>query len=75
MVTFVEHNKGRNWRAINFNRGCWLLLMGFLPGYREDEFVANTINTFGRVLYWFDDGRHLFRLLVRARVVDFESIP
>ena len=49
--------------------------MGFLLDYREDEFVANTISTFGRVLYWANDGRHLSRLLVRARVVDFELIP
>lgn len=74
-ITFVEHNKGRNWRAINFNRECWLLLMGYPPDYREDEFAANTISTFGRVMYWVDDGRHLSRLLVRARVIDFESIP
>jgi hypothetical protein len=28
-ITFTEHNKGRNWRAINFNRECWLLLLGY----------------------------------------------
>ena len=75
MITFVEHNQGRNWRTIDFNKECWLLLMGFSPDFREDEFVANTISTFGRVLYWVDDGRHLSRLLVQVRVVDFESIP
>lgn len=74
-ITFVEHIKGRNWRAVNFNRECWLMLMGYPPDFREDEFVANTISTFGRVLFWVDDGRHLSRLLVRARVIDFETIP
>jgi hypothetical protein len=29
MITFVEHNKGRNWCAINFNRECWMLLLGY----------------------------------------------
>jgi hypothetical protein len=28
-LTFVEHRKARNWRAVNFNRECWLLLLGF----------------------------------------------
>jgi hypothetical protein len=74
-ISFVEHNKGRNWRAVNFNKECWLLLMGHPPDYREDEFMANTINTFGRVMYWVDNRRHLSRILVRARVIDFESIP
>jgi len=49
--------------------------MGFSPDFREDEFVANTISTFGRVLCWVDDATHLSRLLVQVRVVDFESIP
>jgi len=74
-ITFVEHNKGRNWRAINFNRECWMLLLGYPPDYREDEYVVNTIYSFGRVISWVDDGRHLSRILVRARVVDLESIP
>lgn len=74
-ISFVEHNKGRNWRAVNFNRECWLLLLGFPPDYREDEFVANAISPFGQVMYWVDDTTHLAKLLVRARVVDYESVP
>jgi hypothetical protein len=74
-LTFVEHRKARNWRAVNFNRECWLLLLGFPPDYREDEYVVNAINSFGRVVYWVDDETHLARLLVRARVVDYESVP
>jgi hypothetical protein len=74
-LTFVEHRKARNWRAVNFNRECWLLLLGFPPDYREDEYVVNAINSFGRVVYWVDDETHLAILLVRARVVDYEFVP
>jgi hypothetical protein len=74
-LTFVEHNKGRNWRAVNFSRECWLLLLGFPPDHREDKFIVNAINSFGRVVYWVDDETHLTRLLVRARVIDYESVP
>jgi hypothetical protein len=28
-ISFVEHNKDRNWQAVSFNRECWLLLLGF----------------------------------------------
>jgi hypothetical protein len=65
-VSFVEHNKGRNWRVVNFNRECWMLLLGYPPDFREDDFVVNTISSFGRVISWVDDARHLSRILVRA---------
>lgn len=51
-----------------------MLLLGYLPDYREDDFVVNTIISFGRVISWVDDGRHLSRILVRERVIDYESI-
>jgi hypothetical protein len=74
-ITFVDHNRGRNWRAINFNRECSLMLLGYLPDYREDDFVVNTISSFGRVISWVDDSRHLSSLLVRAHAIDYESVP
>lgn len=52
-----------------------MLLLGFPPDYREDEFVVNSIRLFGRVISWVDDARHLSRILVRARVIDYESVP
>ena len=74
-VSFVEHNKGLNWRAVKFNRECWMLLLGYPPDYREDDFVVNTISSFGRVISWVNDACHLSRILVRAQVIDYESIP
>lgn len=50
VISFVEHNKGRNWRAVTFNRECWMLLLGYPPDYREDEFVVNIISSFGHVI-------------------------
>jgi len=52
-----------------------MLLPGYPPEFREDEYVVNTICSFGRVISWVNDDRHLSRILVRARVVDLESIP
>lgn len=74
-ISFVDHNKGRNLCAVNFNRECWLLLLGFLPDYREDQYVVNSISPFDHVMSWVDDENHMSRLLVRARVIDYESIP
>jgi hypothetical protein len=71
------------WSIIRVETGAQLisignvgyLLLGFPPDYREDEFVANAISPFGRVMYWVDDTTHLAKLIVRARVVDYESVP
>lgn len=52
-----------------------MLLLGYPPEFRENDFVVNTISSFGRVISWIDDERHLARILVRARVIDYESIP
>jgi hypothetical protein len=52
-----------------------MLLLGYPPDYGEDEFVVNTISSFGRVISWVDDGHHLSRNFVRACVIDYESIP
>lgn len=74
-LTFVEHNKGRNWRAFNFNRECWIMMMWFPQDYREDEYITNATSSFGRVMYWIDDPAYINRILVRARVSDLEDIP
>lgn len=74
-LTFVEHNKGRNWHAVNFNRECWLMLLGFPPDFREDDCVFNPISSFGRVAHWIHNQANLAKLLIRTRVVDYESVP
>lgn len=32
-VSFVRHNQGRNWRRVNFNHECWVMLIGFPIDY------------------------------------------
>jgi hypothetical protein len=46
----VRHNQGRNWRAMNFNRDCWLMLMGFPLDYRNGDDIQSTIASFGRLV-------------------------
>lgn len=64
--TFVKHNEGRNYRAVEFNRECWLMLMGFPLDYWNNASVQSANGFFGRVLAWEDDQNHLARLIVRA---------
>ena len=51
------------------------MLLGFHMDYWKDEYVEQVIGPFGKIINWARDDKHLARILVRARVVDLESIP
>ena len=74
-ISFVKHNRGRNWRSVHFNRECWLMLLGFPVDYWEQEFLDSAICTFGNVISWEKDMSKLARLIVKAHVLDLESVP
>jgi hypothetical protein len=74
-VSFVKHNRARNWRRVLFNTECWIMLLGFPADYWEEEFVQNAIGSFGRITHWKPDRRYLTRLIIRARVIDLLSVP
>lgn len=72
---FVRHNQGQNWRRLDFNRECWLLLMGFPLDYWHSGCIQSAISAFGRVINWENDQRNLTRLVVKAKVLDLERVP
>ncbi|KAJ1266166.1 hypothetical protein BS78_08G130200 [Paspalum vaginatum] len=74
-ISFVKHNRGRNWKSVQFNRDCWLMLMGFPLDYWEQDYLDQAFCHFGHVLKWENDKTHLSRLIVKARVIDLESVP
>lgn len=74
-LTFIRHNEGRNWRRVHFNTECWLMILGFPPDYQEEEFYQNAISSFGRLLYIQQEEGRLTRVIIRARVIDLQSIP
>lgn len=51
------------------------MLMGFLADYWEHHYIQNALASFGNLLYWHNDKRHLTRLIVKARVTDLQSVP
>lgn len=74
-VSFVRHNQGRNWRRVQFNREVWLILLGLPFDYWEEEYIDNVLGPFGRMISWDRDLDNRTWLLVKARVMDLESIP
>lgn len=67
-ISFQKHNEGRNYRSLNFNWECWLLLLGFPLDYWEHEYIDNAVASFGRLTFWEEDRRHMTRILIQARV-------
>jgi hypothetical protein len=75
LVHLVRHNQVRSWRQINFNRECWLMLMGFPLDFWNHECIQNTLAAFGKVLLWENDQSFLTRLMVKARVTKLYDVP
>jgi hypothetical protein len=73
--TIVRHNQGRNWRSLNFNCDCWLMLMGFPLDFWNQESIQCAIASFGRVMIWKNGRSNLARLFVRARVTELQDVP
>jgi hypothetical protein len=70
----TRHNRKANVRRVNFNRECWLMLIGFPLDYRSNEEIGDTIKSFGRLLFWQNDNI-LSRVIIKARVTDLQDVP
>jgi hypothetical protein len=71
--SFVKDNQGRNWRSLTFNFECWVMMMGLLEDYWEDEFIEVVLGPFARIISWYtetteDDTRVLTYLMVKTKV-------
>jgi hypothetical protein len=71
-VSVVRHIEGRNGRTLQFNRECFLMLMGFPLDNWNHECIQNAIGSFRRLLLWENDMAYLARLLVKAHVTELE---
>lgn len=74
-IIVQKHNEGRNWRSVLFNQECWLMLLGYLFDNWNHTDIEQTIGYFAKLISWEQDKNHPSRLILKARVVDLESIP
>jgi hypothetical protein len=74
-IHFLRHNQDRNWRALTFNRDCWLMLLGFPLDHWNHDSIKNAIDSFGKAIPWKKDLDYRARLLVHARVTDLVDVP
>ena len=74
-LSFAKHNRGRNWRAAEFNLECWLLLLDFPRDYLYERYIQQSVADFAQVLlFQLVDGVEA-SLLVRAIVKDISQVP
>jgi hypothetical protein len=48
---------------------------GVPPEYQEEDYYQDAIGSFGKFLYLQQEERRLTRVMIRARVIDLQSIP
>jgi hypothetical protein len=74
-ISFTEHDRGRNHRAVMLNHEVWLMLLGTNVDFWSDAHIHKIIGDHGQVIAWEEDHNNLARVLVKARVVNLEDIP
>jgi hypothetical protein len=74
-ISFTEHDRGRNHRAVTLNHEVWLMLLGTNVDFWSDAHIRKIIGDHGQVIAWEEDHNNLARVLVKARVVNLEDIP
>lgn len=72
--SFTNHNRGANARRVQFNRECWLMLVGYPVDYRNIDDISDAIRPFGRLLFWQRDNV-LERIIIKARVTELVDVP
>lgn len=74
-LSFVLPDQGRNWRRLNFNRVCWLLIVGVPFDHCNTEDIAMAIAKFGRIINWEKEDARRRKVLVKARCAELIDIP
>jgi hypothetical protein len=42
-LSFTKHNEGRNWQLMEFNRKCWIMLLGVPLDFWFTEHIQSVI--------------------------------
>jgi hypothetical protein len=72
----VHHNATRNWRVIQFNQECWLMLLGFPLDYWNNDSIQNALGSFRCMIMWENDQDNPTHLswIVQVEIVEQEML-
>jgi hypothetical protein len=74
-VSFCKHDEGINWRAANFNRDVWVLMVGPPLDHMNTEDLNACFHDIGTLLLWERDPNKKRRVVAKVRVTDLVDIP
>jgi hypothetical protein len=74
-ISFCKHDEGINWRATNFNRDAWVLMVGPPLDHLNTEDISACFYDIGTLLLWERDPNKKGRVVAKVRVTDLEDIP
>lgn len=74
-ISFCKHDEGPNWRATNFNRDAWVLMVGPPLDHMNTEDLNACFHDIGTLLLWERDPNKKGRVVAKVRVTNLEEIP
>ncbi|TKW22794.1 hypothetical protein SEVIR_4G251401v4 [Setaria viridis] len=66
LVSFVNHDKAKNYKRSPYSRTGWIMLLGYPLAYKESHFINQACSPFGKVIHWHHTDTSLGRVLVKA---------
>ena len=74
-LSFTKHNEGTNWRHAQFNKECWVLLVGPPIDHMITEDLNVVFADIGTVILWERDRGDMGKIVAKIMVTDLEFIP
>jgi hypothetical protein len=74
-ISFCKHDEGTNWRAANFNRDAWVLIVGPPLDHMNTEDLNACFHDIGTLILWERDPNKKGRVVAKVRVTDLAEIP
>src|SRR4051812_37899898 len=74
-LTFTNHNQGCNWRSLNFNRICWIMIVGVPLDFCNTEKFSAAVRDFGKLIHWDLDEGQRGRIIMKVRVTELVDVP
>lgn len=74
-ISFIPHNRAWKNRTSFMTHEVWLMMVGLNLDLWNNALVDKAVSEFGRLIAWEEDGNHMSKILVRARVFSLDAIP
>jgi hypothetical protein len=74
-ISFFKHNEGINWRRVDMNVECWIILLGPPLDNWFTKDITATVCKFGRLVASENDAGNKGRIIAKIRCSELRNIP